>query len=137
LRPVLTLEDQVVVGWEALARFTVGDRRPDEWFAHAACTGLGPALDARCADLALRTPGRPASAYLAINASPSALASEVLWEVLPEDLDGIVVEVTATAELATGLLAEARRMSLPDSVCKPLADLAHRGNKGSSLASES
>ena len=39
-------------------------------------------------------PGRPAGAYLSINLEPSSLGSAAVEDVLPADLNGIVIEIT-------------------------------------------
>lgn len=53
------------------------------------------------------------------------LAVEIVAERLSPEMPPDVA-----AELATGLLAEARLMSLPEEVCEPLADLARKAKDG-------
>jgi EAL domain-containing protein (putative c-di-GMP-specific phosphodiesterase class I) len=55
---------------------------------------VGSRLEARAIERALALPGRPEGTYLSLNLSPSALVSEEVWEVLPEDLSGLVIEIT-------------------------------------------
>jgi EAL domain-containing protein (putative c-di-GMP-specific phosphodiesterase class I) len=94
-QPIVSLSTGRVSGYEALARFpSPPDRRPDEWFALAQRVGLGPELEARAVAAALATPGRPEGAYLSFNLSPSALASPQVLAVLPQDLSGLVIEIT-------------------------------------------
>ncbi len=95
-QPIVELETGRVGGYEALTRFAAGDsgRSPDLWFAQARRTGLGPALEARAIELALRAPGRPAGAFLAFNVSPAALLAPEVDRVLPGDLSGLVIELT-------------------------------------------
>ena len=94
-QPVLELATGRVAGYEALARMPDGPfRPPDEWFGQAHRVGLGPALEAAALRAALRAHGRPERTFLAVNVSPGALVSHEVRAVLPEDLTGIVVEVT-------------------------------------------
>ena len=94
-QPIVALTTGHVVGYEALARFpALPERGPDAVFAQAYRCGLGPALEAAAVRAALACPGRPAGAFLAVNVRPTALAAAEVRAALPEDLDGIVVEVT-------------------------------------------
>ena len=94
-QPVLELATGRVAGYEALARMPDGPfRPPDEWFAQAHRAGLGPALEAAALRAALRAHGRPDRTFLALNVSPGALLSPEVRAALPEDLDGIVIELT-------------------------------------------
>ncbi len=94
-QPVVSLATGEVAGYEALARFPHPPaRRPDEWFALARGCGLGPALEARAAREALAPRVRPTGTYLAFNVSASALASDELVDMLPQDLSGVVIELT-------------------------------------------
>lgn len=100
-QPIVSLATGRVSGYEALARFpTPPDRRPDEWFALAQRVGLGPKLEARAVAAALAVPGRPEGTYLSFNLSPSAIASPEVQEVLPEDLSGLVIEITEHERVA-------------------------------------
>jgi EAL domain-containing protein (putative c-di-GMP-specific phosphodiesterase class I) len=95
LQPVMDLRTGLVAGYEALMRVERVPRRgPDVWLAQAHRNGLGYALEARAIATALEVPDRPAGRYLALNMSPSSLASEEILRVLPEDLTGIVIEIT-------------------------------------------
>jgi diguanylate cyclase (GGDEF)-like protein len=99
-QPIVSLSTGTVAGYEALARFPSADRRPDEWFALAQRVGLGPQLEARAVAAALAAPGRPGDTYLSFNLSPSALASPEVVAVLPDDLTGMVVEITEHERVA-------------------------------------
>ncbi|HEY7076367.1 MAG TPA: EAL domain-containing protein [Solirubrobacteraceae bacterium] len=95
LQPVVELATGRAGGWEALARFDAEPvRGPDEWFAQAHKTGLGPELEALALRAALAAPGRPAGTFLSLNISPRALTSAPVRAALPEDLDGLVIELT-------------------------------------------
>ena len=94
-QPMLELATGRVAGYEALARMPEGPfRPPDQWFAQAHRAGLGPALEAAALTAALRAGGRPPHTFLALNVSPGALLSHAVREALPDDLTGIVIELT-------------------------------------------
>ena len=100
-QPLVALATGQVSGYEALTRFKAPPKRfPDEWFNLAARVGMGGALEAAAIKAALSVPGRPAGTYLSLNLSPSTLTAPEVQGVLPEDLTGIVIEVTEH-ELAT------------------------------------
>jgi diguanylate cyclase (GGDEF)-like protein len=94
-QPVVELATGRAGGFEALARFEREPRRgPDEWFAQAHRVGLGEELEALALRAALAAPGRPEGTFLALNVSPRALLSAPVRAALPEDLNGIVIELT-------------------------------------------
>ncbi len=123
-QPVVELATGRAGGFEALARFDAEPARgPDEWFAQAHRAGLGAELEALALRSALEVPGRPEGAFLALNVSPRALLSEPVAAALPEDLSGIVIELTehelfgAEGELEAnlaGLRARRARVALDD-----------------------
>ena len=118
-QPILDLRTGAVAGYEALARFATAETRPpNAWFAQAHRFGLGYELEARALDAALSTPGRPEGTYLTVNLSPSALTSAPVQAVLPESLEGIVVELTENE-----LLSEAPGFDAA------LADVRERGGR--------
>ncbi|TNC16144.1 EAL domain-containing protein [Methylobacterium terricola] len=99
-QPIYRTADGTLAAFEALARFPAMPLRgPDAWFADAAETGLGEALEF----LALRTasralPALPAGVDLSVNLSPAALASPHLAEALAgAPLDRLVLELTEHA----------------------------------------
>jgi diguanylate cyclase (GGDEF)-like protein len=123
-QPIVELATGRAGGYEALARFDAEPRRgPDEWFAQAHRVGLGAELEALALRAALAAPGRPDGAYLALNVSPRALLSQAVRSSLPQDLTGIVIELTEhelfgaegelEAELAA-LRARGARVALDD-----------------------
>ena len=93
-QPIVLLASGEVIGYEALARFAGSKRPPDAWFAQAHRCGLGPVLEAQALQAALRRPGRPQGTLLSLNVSPSALSSREVLGVLPNDLRGILIEIT-------------------------------------------
>jgi diguanylate cyclase (GGDEF)-like protein len=95
LQPVLELATGRPAGYEALARFDAEPQRgPDEWLAQAHRAGLGNELEALALAKALNHPGRPETAFLAVNVSPRALLSPPVQAALPDDLTNIVIELT-------------------------------------------
>jgi diguanylate cyclase (GGDEF)-like protein len=94
-QPIMDLRTGAIVAYEALARFNSAvQRAPDAWFAQAHRCGLGYELEARAVAAALAVPGLPPGARLSINLSPSALASEAVAAILPDDLSGTMIEIT-------------------------------------------
>src|SRR3954447_24078670 len=117
-QPIMDLRTGRVAGYESLSRFNREPRRtPDVWFAQAHRHGLGYELEAKAIVAALAwAPTRPAGTYLTFNLSPSSLLSEQVMRVLPERLDGLVIEITEN-ELVSG----------DPAVHTALADLRERG----------
>jgi EAL domain-containing protein (putative c-di-GMP-specific phosphodiesterase class I) len=110
-QPVIDLRTGLVAGYEALARFTRGQRRSTaEWFSDAHRCGMGLRLEAHAARAALTISRRPYGSFLALNLSPSALASADVQSVLPARLDGIVVELTGQGpDQADDILRDVRQ----------------------------
>jgi diguanylate cyclase (GGDEF)-like protein len=103
-QPVLELATGRVAGYEALARMPEGPfRPPDQWFNQAHRAGLGPALEAAALRAALRAHDRPERTFLALNVSPGALLTSEVRTALPEDLEGIVIELTEHELFSTDL----------------------------------
>jgi EAL domain-containing protein (putative c-di-GMP-specific phosphodiesterase class I) len=99
-QPQLSLTRMELAGYEALARFpgaSPGEsvRGTHTWFAMAHDVGLGDELEAIALRRALLgRDRRPAGTSLAVNLSPSALTAPVVADALPDDLDGLEVELT-------------------------------------------
>jgi diguanylate cyclase (GGDEF)-like protein len=94
-QPVASLTTGRLIGYEALARFPDSpDRPPSTWFAQANACGLGPELEAAAIRAALEPIGRPPGTHIAVNISPSALSTDAVKGVLPDDLSDVVVELT-------------------------------------------
>ena len=116
-QPIVSLSTGRILGYEALARFPhPSGRPPDAWFAQAHRCGLGAQLEAKALRVALAFRGRPAGTWLSLNVSPSALESEELRAVLPDDLSGIVLELTENEQLRDD-----------DAMIELLASLRERG----------
>lgn len=94
-QPITDLASGVVVGFEALTRFTDG-RRPDETFAMALECGLGLELETVTLQAALREARLlPPEAWLSLNVSPTMLCDvETMQPLLGELSRAIVLEIT-------------------------------------------
>ncbi len=93
-QPIVQLDDAVIVGYEALTRFTDGTR-PDKRFAEADAIGLGEALELACLEAALdAATALPAGVWLSVNVGPAVLTSETLPAVLSGVPRSLVVEIT-------------------------------------------
>jgi diguanylate cyclase (GGDEF)-like protein len=94
-QPIVSLGSGEPVGFEALARFGGSPGLPPSWwFSQAHRFELGAALEAEAVRAALAVAGRPEGRFLAVNLSPSALATPEIRDVLPTDLSGLVIEIT-------------------------------------------
>jgi EAL domain-containing protein (putative c-di-GMP-specific phosphodiesterase class I) len=99
-QPIVDLETEVVVGFEALARFPSAPERPTQtWFTEAAAVGLRRELEVAAVAAALAVlPEAPAEPYLSVNAMPDTLASPELVELLAAaPADRLVLEITEHA----------------------------------------
>lgn len=99
-QPIIDLDQRVVVGYEALARFSHPDAAgvgPDVWFARARARGLQPELEAVVLRMALsRRPDMPSDTFLAVNVGPDSLRHPLVRDLFSElpDLTGLVIEIT-------------------------------------------
>ena len=96
-QPVRSLDNSVVVGFEALARFTdERPRTPDRWFSDAQEAELSFDLEIAVARKAMQSlPLLPRGAYLAINVSPETAASSEIERLCTRHAgDRIVLEIT-------------------------------------------
>lgn len=94
LQPIITTSTGSVLAVEALARFV--DRANTEAVLRAAREqGRGPELEARCleAALACRLDLSP-DVMLSVNVSPNALGHIAACDIWPDDLRGVIVEIT-------------------------------------------
>lgn len=102
-QPIVALADGRGVGVESLARFPdAGQRGPDQWFKEASEIGRGVDLELHAARGALDTVSAiPKHCYLSINASPDAILSGRLHELLADRAPGrVVVELTEHQEVS-------------------------------------
>ncbi|WP_339783348.1 EAL domain-containing protein [uncultured Marinobacter sp.] len=101
-QPIWSLTGAAICGYEALARFnTEPYRSPDIWFSEAEQVGLGDFLETLAIDLALtQLPKIPESCFLSINASPAAILSGAVGNLLNrKDAQRIVLEVTEHSQI--------------------------------------
>jgi EAL domain-containing protein (putative c-di-GMP-specific phosphodiesterase class I) len=108
-QPIWNVATGRPAGLEALTRFAATPpRTPDLWFAEAAETGLGVALELAAIRAAMAIlPSLPDSAYLAVNASPQTILSAEFAGVMGMvPAAQIVLELTEHAEVESydGLL---------------------------------
>jgi diguanylate cyclase (GGDEF)-like protein len=131
-QPIVELTTGRVAGFEALSRFVHAEpaRAPDLWFAQARRCGLGPALEAKAIAAALSVPDRPAGTFLSMNVSPSALVSREVLSVLPEDLTGIVIELTEDEVFSSDIALDAQLSNLRDRGAQIAVDDAGAGYAG-------
>lgn len=90
LQPIVDLMTGAPVGAEALSRFE--EDNPEAVFERAHRDGYGADLEAAAIAAALRR--RTDAGYLSINVSIGSLTSPQVRDVLPDDLHGVVVEIT-------------------------------------------
>ncbi|GLY14647.1 hypothetical protein Kisp01_16620 [Kineosporia sp. NBRC 101677] len=95
-QPIVDLRVQQVRAHEALARFDFPGTFPDtaEVFRQAHREGFGDLLELAAIRAALDLPGRPREHDLYVNASARALMSARMRTGLPDDLSGVVVELS-------------------------------------------
>lgn len=99
-QPIIDLRRRVVVGYEALTRFTVDGNHvasPDQWFAQARELGLGPQLEERALETILtHRADLPKNCLLNLNLDPNHLVDPLVRDVFARqgDLTGLVVELT-------------------------------------------
>ncbi len=93
-QPFVELATGKVVGYEALTRFDDG-RRPDVCFKDAHHAGLGPELEAACAQAAVQAAQTlDAEIWLSLNFSPAALLGHFAEPVMARANRQIVLEIT-------------------------------------------
>lgn len=119
LQPLVDLVSGCTVAEEALSRFE--DRDPEQVFLEAHAEGWGPQLELTAALTAL--PLRHSHRQLTLNFSLEALAAPGVLDALPEDLSGVVIEVTEgqvvastvpVAGLAQALRARGAEIAIDD-----------------------
>ena len=114
-QPIVDVESNLPVGFEALTRFSLKPHRPpDRWFEEAAAAGLGVELELAAIHQALRhLPHVPEPAYLSLNVSPATAVSGRLDAVLRNvPAHRIFLELTEHAVIDTydDLLDALRRL---------------------------
>ncbi len=95
VQPVVRPADEVIVGYEALARMPLDPvRSPDWWLAKADEVGLRANLEIACLAAATDLGGPPDSRLLFVNLSPSLLAEPAALRLLDRLPDRLVIELT-------------------------------------------
>lgn len=99
-QPIVHLENDAVIGYEGLTRFTDGVS-PDLRFAEAMAVGLGPELEAATLKASLTAAtALPGSASLNLNVSPTLImARQPLQQLLRGVGRPVVLEVTEHAQI--------------------------------------
>jgi EAL domain-containing protein (putative c-di-GMP-specific phosphodiesterase class I) len=130
-QPIVMLATGRVICHEALARFPglPGVPIPDVFHA-AHDAGFGPELEALAVCRALERPDRPRGTVLSVNLSVSALRSRDIWELLPDDLSGVVVEITEDELFGIGEELEQALAHLHDAGVRVALDDAGAGYAG-------
>jgi EAL domain-containing protein (putative c-di-GMP-specific phosphodiesterase class I)/putative methionine-R-sulfoxide reductase with GAF domain len=95
VQPVVRTADQLIVGYEALARMpTLPARPPDWWLARAGEVGLRSQLEIACLQAAVALGPTPDDRLLFVNLSPSLLADPLALDLLDQLPDRLVIELT-------------------------------------------
>jgi EAL domain-containing protein (putative c-di-GMP-specific phosphodiesterase class I) len=96
VQPIISVSTGSVLSVEALARFDDADgANTEEIFEAAHATGHGPALEATALHAALLLREQlPEGMLLSVNVSPNVLPYLDLVEFWPQNLQGVIVEVT-------------------------------------------
>lgn len=94
LQPIISVSTGSVLAFEALARFA-DKANTEAAFRAAYADGWGPALEAQCLRAALASRAElPEATLLSVNVSPNALDFAEAHDIWPDDLRGVVVEIT-------------------------------------------
>jgi EAL domain-containing protein (putative c-di-GMP-specific phosphodiesterase class I) len=109
-QPIIDVTRGVVVGYEALARFTNPTvANPEDWFEAARQYRISDQLEAATITAAFAyRDSLPVNCFLAVNVSPDELAQPVVRSVLDRqgDLSGVVIELTEQARIESYLALE-------------------------------
>jgi EAL domain-containing protein (putative c-di-GMP-specific phosphodiesterase class I) len=94
-QPIITLDTNHLVGFEALSRFDTG-RPPDNWFAEAASLGLGAELELSAVNAAFEHFDLfAAEEFMAVNVSPAVMLDDRFHDIVRKHgRDRVVIEVT-------------------------------------------
>ncbi len=95
VEPVIRSADQLIVGYEALARMPSDPGRPpDWWLARSEEVGLRAELELACLAAAAELGPPPDDRLLFVNLSPSLLADNAALALLDRLPDRLVIEIT-------------------------------------------
>lgn len=132
-QPIVELRTGRVTGCEALCRFQSSPfRSPDKWFADAASVGLGVELElAVLATTMAAFPHLPDSVSLSVNASPDAVLTGRLAELIPAAFaDRTIVEITEHAAVPSYADLHAQLAPLKEAGVRIAVDDAGAGYSG-------
>jgi EAL domain-containing protein (putative c-di-GMP-specific phosphodiesterase class I) len=130
-QPIVMLATGRVICHEALARFPGLPRVAIQEVFHAAhAAGFGPQLEALAARRALEAPNRPRGTVLSINLSVSTLGCPTVWDLLPDDLSSVIVEITEDELWGIGEELEQALARLHDAGARVALDDAGAGYSG-------
>lgn len=99
-QPIVALKSGVIVGAEALARFTLAPQRtPDRWFAEATEVGLSTELQLLAVSRALPALDQlPDNVYVSVNVDPATASAKGLAEIVERwPAERVVIELTEHA----------------------------------------
>jgi EAL domain-containing protein (putative c-di-GMP-specific phosphodiesterase class I) len=109
-QPMIELESNDCIAYEALTRFPDDRWEPRDWFAAASELGIGAKLELSAVAAALaHLDDIPASAAIAINVSPAVALTVEFFELVAPVASRVIIELTEHepvddyAELAAGL----------------------------------
>ncbi len=109
-QPVIDIDHDTVIGYEALARFALeAGKGPDQWFSEAHGVELGHRLEILAVEKALAGLDRiPEGVYLAINVSPQTILTGALEAALASaPLERLMLEVTEHCSISDyGMISE-------------------------------
>ena len=115
-QPIIDLETERAVGYEALTRFHNGIR-PDLVFAEAQVLGIGVDLELATIESVLRQANRlPRDAWVSINVSPAAICDDRLADRLAGHHGTLVLELTEHDRVDDSELVRRCVSRLPESV---------------------
>lgn len=117
-QPIVDVANNRVVGYEALARFSIDPQRtPDLWFDEAGQVGLQSELEITLIEEALKGLAHIGNAYLSFNVSPATILTGAVQSLLAgQPLERLMLEVT-----------EHTSVSDYQTIFDALAPLRHRG----------
>jgi EAL domain-containing protein (putative c-di-GMP-specific phosphodiesterase class I) len=94
-QPIITLDTNHPVGFEALARFD-SSRPPDNWFAEATSLGLGVELELSAVNAAFEHFDLfAAEEFMAVNVSPAVMLDDRFYDLVRKHgRDRVVIEIT-------------------------------------------
>ena len=101
VQPVVRTSDNVVIGYEALARMPLDPRQPPNWWLdHAETLGMRGRLELACLAAAATLGDPPADRMLFVNVSPSTLTHPLALQLFDSLPSRLVIELTEQEAVA-------------------------------------